>query len=171
MLEVCDAPGVLAHALYRDSEKAGEHLSAWAGHEMARRSDGACTHPVVVRLVEWNGEPAEVTLKLPGPIAAAAKTNLLGEVGPDVGGGSDTAWLVVEPAKPPAWAKRAKIGGRAVTWSQVRFPMRPREIATIMADVVMARKEWRDLDEKRKVWATVHKVKTTKAPATKRRRG
>jgi alpha-mannosidase len=169
MLEVCDAPGVLAHALYRDSMKTGEHLPDWAGHEMARRSDGACTHPVVIRLVEWNGEPAEVTLKLPGPIAAAAKTNLLGEVGPAsrIGGGEDTAWLEVEKTTPPAWAKGAKVGGRAVAWSQLRFRMRPREIATIVADVVMARKQWRDLDEKRKVWATVHKTKATKA--TKRR--
>ncbi|MCC6320538.1 MAG: hypothetical protein IT438_03775 [Phycisphaerales bacterium] len=171
MLDVDGGRGVLAHALYRESEKTGEHLAAWAGHEMARKSGGACTHPVVIRLVEWNGEPADVVLKLPGPVAAAAKTNLLGEVGPDVGGGSDTAWLRVEPAKTPAWAKGVKIGGRAVMWSQVRFTMRPREIATIMADVVTARKAWRDLDAKRRVWATVHKAEGTKRSATKRRRG
>jgi alpha-mannosidase len=35
--------------------------------------------------------------------------------------------------------------------------MRPREIATIMADLVLGRKQWRDLDAKRQVWATVHK--------------
>jgi alpha-mannosidase len=159
MLEVCNAPGVLAHALYRESEKSGENLPAWAGHEMARRSSGACTHPVVVRLVEWNGEPAEVTLKLAGPVAAAAKTNLMGEVGRSVGGGSDTGWLRVEPAMPPAWAKGARIGGKAVSWKQVRFAMRPREIATVMLDIEPARKQWRDLDAKREVWATVHKVK------------
>jgi alpha-mannosidase len=35
--------------------------------------------------------------------------------------------------------------------------MRPREIATIYADLVMGRKQWRDLDAKRNVWATVHR--------------
>ncbi len=170
--EVCGAPGVLASALYRDSMKTGELLPDWAGHELARRSGGECTHPVVIRLVEWNGEPAEVMLKLPGPVAAAAKTNLLGEVGPAsrVGGGDDTGWLEVESAPPPAWAKGSKIGGRTIRWSGVRFRVRPREIVTIMADVVMMRKQWRDLDEKRRVWATVHKTESAVPPAAKRRR-
>ena len=37
--------------------------------------------------------------------------------------------------------------------------MRPNEVATIMADLVMGRKEFRDLDAKREVWATVHKTR------------
>jgi alpha-mannosidase len=156
-LEVCGAPGVLAHALFRDSPRGGEGLEHWAGHDMAKRSGGACTHPLVIRLVEWNGEPAEVTLKLPGPAASVAKTNLLGEIGPQVGCGADTAWLRVEPARAPEWAKGMKIGGRAQEWNQVRFTMRPREIATVMVDAEPARKQWRDLDAKRKVWATIHK--------------
>jgi alpha-mannosidase len=157
-LEVCNAPGVLAHAFHRESMKSGEHLPDWAGHRMAAESGGACTHPYVVRLVEWNGEPAEVTLKLPGPIALAAKTNLMGEVGPQVAAGEDTAWLAVEPADPPDWAAGAKLKGEPIAWSQVRFRMRPREIATVMADLVMGRKQFRDLDAKREVWATVHKT-------------
>jgi alpha-mannosidase len=168
-IDVCGAPGVLAHAVFRESQRAGELLPRWAGREMSVRSGGACTHPIIVRLVEWNGEPAEVTLKLPGPVVSAAKTNLLGEIGPGVGAGSDTQWLEVEPSQAPEWAKGAKIGGRAVKWNQLRFMMRPREIATVMVDVEPARKQWRDLDSKRNVWAKIHKVKAaprgTRPPA------
>ena len=154
-LEISGAPGVLVHALHRESGKSGEHVPNWAGHLMRERSGGACSHPYVVRLVEWNGEPAEVTLKLPGAVASIARTNILGEVLDD--GSAGTGWLRAEPAEPPEWARGARVNGKPVTWSQVRFPMRPREIATIMADLVMGRKEWRDLDAKREVWATVHK--------------
>ncbi len=94
-MEVCNAPNVLAHAFFRESIKSGEYLPEWAGHRMARESGGACDHPYAVRLVEWDGRPADVTLKLPGPVAMAAKTNLLGEV-PAQGG-----WLTVEhPVEP-----------------------------------------------------------------------
>jgi len=163
-LEVTGADNVIAHAFYRVSEKDGEHLPSWAGHRMMRESGGACTHPYVVRLVEWDGEPADVVLKFPGEIALAAKTNLMGEIlppshpgrGAGGEGSSDagTCWLSPEPATPPAWSRDASI-----RWSQVRFTMRPREIATIMADLVMGRKQYRDLDAKRKVWATVHREK------------
>jgi alpha-mannosidase len=166
-LEVTNAPNVLAHALYRDSLKSGEHLPEWAGHRMARESAGACTHPYVIRLVEWNGEPAEVVLKLPGPVALAAKTNLMGECGGWAAGAAphdapahlrDTGWLSVEPSTPPDWARGTRFRGEEIPWSQVRFRMRPREIATVMADLVMGRKEFRDLDAKREVWATIHRV-------------
>lgn len=161
-LSVDGAPGVLATAFFRESSKSGEHLPDWAGHEMARRSSGACTHPFVIRLVEYNGEPAEVIFKLVGPVASAAKTNLMGEVGASVAAGEDTRWLDVERAEPPDWAIDPKTGkcyefrGKPLEWSQVRFTMRPREIATVYADMVMGRKEYRDLDAKREVWATVH---------------
>ena len=176
-LEVTNAPGVLAHAFYRDSMKSGEHLPDWAGHRMARESAGACTHPFVIRLVEWNGEPAEVVLKLPGSVALAAKTSLLGECGGWNAGHApadapsqlrDTGWLTVEPATPPDWAKGAAFRGRPIEWSQVRMRMRPREIATIMADLVMGRKEFRDLDAKRKVWATIHKQGEPTDPGSSR---
>lgn len=164
-LSVENAPGVLATAFFRESMKSGEHLPDWAGHEMARRSGGACTHPFVIRLVEYDGVDAEVTLKLVGPVASAAKTNLMGEVGPHVACGQDTRWLDVTPAQPPQWAIDPNTGsccefrGRPLEWSQVRFRMRPHEIATIYADMVMGRKEYRDLDAKREVWATVHRDK------------
>jgi alpha-mannosidase len=166
-LEVTNAPGVLAHAFFRESPKSGEHLPDWAGHRMAAGSGGACTHPYVARLVEWNGEAAEVVLKLPGPVAMAAKTNMMGECGDWAVGRApadapahlrDTGWLSPEPATPPEWAEGATLGGRPIPWSQVRFPMRPREIATVMADLVMGRKQFRDLDAKREVWATVHRT-------------
>ncbi len=164
-LSVEGAPGVLATAFFRESSKSGEHLPDWAGHEMARRSDGICTHPFVIRLVEYNGEPAEVTLKLVGPVASAAKTNLMGEVGEHVAAGEDTRWLDVTPAEPPEWAIDPNTGacyefrGLPLEWSQVTFRVRPREIASVYADMVMGRKEYRDLDAKRKVWATVHRTK------------
>lgn len=166
-LSVEGAPGVLAHAFFRDSPKSGEHLPDWAGHRFARESDGLCTHPYAVRLVEWNAEPAEVVLKLPGPIASAAKTNCMGECGDWPIGRApadapahlrDTGWLTTEPATPPDWAEGAALDGRPIPWSQLRFPMRSREIATVMADLVMGRKQFRDLDAKREVWATVHRT-------------
>ncbi len=159
------APGVLATAFFRESSKSGENLPDWAGHEMARRSDGACTDPFVIRLVEYDGVQADVTLKLVGPVASAAKTNLMGEVGPHVAAGEDTRWLDVESAGPPEWSINPDTGkcyefrGRPLKWSQVRFRMRPHEIATICADLVMGRKEYRDLDAKREMWATVHREK------------
>lgn len=171
-LAVENAPGVLAHAFFRESMKVGEHFPDWAGHRMFRESGEACTHPFVVRLVEWNGEPAEVVLKLAGDVAMAAKTSVMGEVwndgaptGDRNGGWSkdDTGWLEVRQAEPPAWARARpalKLRGKEITWSEVRFSMRPREIATIYADMVMGRKQFRDLDAKRKVWATIHKTET-----------
>ncbi|MFG0285544.1 MAG: hypothetical protein ACF8R7_14090 [Phycisphaerales bacterium JB039] len=171
------APGVLAEAFFRESMYAGEHLPDWAGHRMLAESDGACDHPFVIRLVEYNGEPAEVTLKLVGDVAMAAKTNLMGEVpanrdydpaaasaSPDAGWSeADTGWLTIErDVAPPDWAiidgRPIELNGQPLRWSQVRFRMRPREIATIMCDMVMGRKQWRDLDAKRKVWATIHKT-------------
>ncbi len=165
MVDCSGAPGVLLHALTRDGPRAGEGLPAWAGHAMATGSEGACTHPIVVRLVEWEGAPAEVTLTVLGPVASAARTNLLGEVGPEVAGGADTAWLEVRPAKAPAWAADLP-RPKGTRWQAMRFSMRPREIATVLLDVVPARKAWRDLDAKRKVWAKVHR---TKSPAGRKR--
>lgn len=158
-LSVEGAPGVLVTAFYRDSPYAGRDLPDWAGHRLARDSAGACTHPYVVRLVEYDGRPAEVTLKLAGPVALAAKTNLLGEVGAHVGGGTDTCWLEpIHQVEPPAWAVGATFRGEPVRWSALRFRMRAREVATIMADLEMGRKEVRDLDAARHVWARVHRT-------------
>lgn len=199
-LSVEGAPNVLAQAFYRESMKSGEHLPLWAGHRMFAESGGACDHPFVIRLVEWDGKSAEVTLKLAGPVAMAAKATVLGEVragepatpGERTGrhrapgssdaallgnhGGwswADTGWLRIERATPPDWSfvngTPIAFRGKPIPWSQVRFTMRPHEIATIYADMVMGRKQWRDLDAKRKVWATVHRRQTRRTRLEARR--
>ncbi|MCA9286278.1 MAG: hypothetical protein KDA22_13720 [Phycisphaerales bacterium] len=168
-LEIRAAPGVVAEAFFRESMKSGEHFPDWAGHRMNRDSGGACTHPFVIRLVEWNGEATEAHLVLAGPVATAAKTNPLGECGgwragdtpPDAPSHlADTGWLDAEPAEAPEWATidghPIAIAGVPVTWTRLRVPLRPHEIATVYADMVLGRKAWRDLDAKRKHWATVH---------------
>ncbi|MBX3119354.1 MAG: hypothetical protein KF784_09825 [Fimbriimonadaceae bacterium] len=43
--------------------------------------------------------------------------------------------------------------------SKLKFKMRPHEIATLYLDIVEGRKQPRDLDAKREVWATVHREK------------
>ena len=86
-------------------------------------------YPYVLRMVELDGEQTEVTLSFSATVAAAVQTNLLGE--------------------PKDALQRPG--------SKLHVAMGPHEIATIYADMVMGRKEWRDLDAKRKVWATIHK--------------
>ncbi|MHC5004860.1 MAG: glycosyl hydrolase-related protein, partial [Planctomycetota bacterium] len=147
------APGVAVTALHRAGPTAGDGLPDWAGHRMNEDSAGTA-YPFVVRLVELDGRAAEAILTLPGPVASAARTNLMGEVGPDVAAGERTAWLDVSAAPAPAWAG----GLDPADWSSVRVPMRPHEIATVMADVVPGRKRFRDLDARREVWATVHRT-------------
>jgi alpha-mannosidase len=172
-IQLLSGTGVVLTAFRRASMKEGEHLDDWAGHEMARRSDGECTQPFVIRLVERDGRPADVTMRLPGPIASAAKVNILGECGAWAIGASgaatcrenvppclrDTGWLSAADCPPPDWWNQAENGASndQVHWQSLRFSMRPYEIATVMADLVPGRKQWRDLDAKREVWATVHR--------------
>ncbi len=129
-----DAPNVLATAFYRESEKAAENLPK---HFAAR----GVRNPFVVRLVEQDGRPAEVTLRVPGPLAAAAKTNLMGEVEESLD--AHTALAPFDPKELP--------------WSAVRLRMRPHEIATVMLDLELGRHVPRELDEHRHVWATAHR--------------
>lgn len=117
----CTTPGVLIEAVYRETEDVGRHLEGYAGKGLG--------YPLAVRLVEWNGEPAEAVLEWSGNVASAFKTNLLG--------GSPLPL--------------------ATEGSTVRVPMRPHEIATVYVDLIEARKQTRDLDAKREVWATVHR--------------
>jgi len=128
-----DAPNVLPTAFYRESRRAFEHVSG------AFASD--VRDPFVVRLVEFDGKPAEVTLRLPGPIAKAARTNLLGQV--------------LQPLAPRATAP--PFGPSELPWSSLHFSMRPHEIATILVDLEFGRQIPRNLDEYRHVWATVHR--------------
>lgn len=129
----CDAPNVAITAFYRETEEAGRGLASYAGAGLG--------FPYVVRLVELNGEPADLRLCVPGQVAAAYRTNLLGEA---------AALLPVAPADPPIDAP--------VAWSQLALELRPHEIATIYLDLVLGRKVPRNLDDYRSVWATVHRV-------------
>jgi alpha-mannosidase len=129
----CDAPGVAVTAFYRETEESGRGLDAYAGRGME--------FPYVLRLVELNGEAATATVRLPGAVAAAFKTNLMGEI--------------VEPL---AAATADGPLPSSHDWSAVSITMRPREIATFYLDLVMGRKVPRNLDAHRHVWATVHRV-------------
>lgn len=100
-----------------------------AGRHTEGYAGAGMGYPVVARLVEWNGVPSEAVLTWAGDVAAAFKTDLLG-------GAS-------EPL--------------AIEGTRVRVPLRAHEIATVYADLVEARKQTRDLDAKREVWATVHR--------------
>jgi alpha-mannosidase len=122
-----DAHGVAVTAFYRETEENALGLDNYAGSGIG--------FPYVIRLVEVNGEPAELTLQLPGNVAALYKTNLLGET---------VETLQVVQGHTP--------------YSQARLSLRPCEIVTLYADIEMGRKMPRNLDEFRFVWATVHRV-------------
>ncbi|GIV83095.1 MAG: hypothetical protein KatS3mg052_0102 [Candidatus Roseilinea sp.] len=119
----CDADNVAVTAFYREAQL------------------GDIRYPFVLRLVEFNGQDTSVRLRLPGHIADARKTNLLGET---------ISRLAPIPAEPPLEVLS--------TWSAVSFEMRPYEIATLYLDLELGRKVTRDLDAYRNVWATVHRV-------------
>ena len=129
----CNAPGAAVTAFYREQEVSGAHVPDYAGQGLE--------YPYVARLVELNGEPATARLRVPGALAAAYKTNLLGQV---------EAPLPVIAAEPPLPGTGA--------WSAVEVALRPYEIATLYLDPVAGRKRTRDLDAYRHVWATVHKT-------------
>ncbi|MBX7134531.1 MAG: hypothetical protein K1X67_17815 [Fimbriimonadaceae bacterium] len=96
------------------------------------RETTACgiEYPFIARLVEFDGIGVDAILTLPGTIAKAWKTNLLNE---------PTQELTVQG-------------------NQITCPIAPYEIATIVLDLVEGRKQVRDLDAKREIWATVHRV-------------
>lgn len=133
-----DAPGVVLSAFHREQQAAGRGLPRWAG--------AGVEHPFVVRMVELDGAPARPRLLLPGPVARAWRTNLMGEAEDE---------LAVAPAPPASVPPGA--GPPGLEWSELRLSLRPREIATVMADLVLGRKQVRDLDAKRAVWAEVHR--------------
>ncbi|HVL39019.1 MAG TPA: glycosyl hydrolase-related protein, partial [Fimbriimonadaceae bacterium] len=90
-------------------------------------------YPFVLRLVELNGQRATARLTFGATLGGAIRTNLLGE--PEE--------VLVAPGKE----------GR-----EIALAMRPHEIATIYLDLVEGRKQVRDLDGRREVWATVHRT-------------
>lgn len=86
-------------------------------------------YPYVLRLLELDGVDSDVDLTLPATIAWAARTNLMGEAE----------------------------GELMHDGSTVRLHMRAYEVTTIYLDLVEGRKQTRDLDAHRNVWATVHR--------------
>lgn len=129
----CDAPGVVVSALFRETEESGRGLNAYAGAGMG--------FPYVLRLVELNGEDASATVYVPGPVASAFRTNLLGE--------TIEALVVTQGAAQAA---------SPAEWSAFTLALRPHEIVTVYLDLVYGRKMPRNLDDYRHVWATVHRV-------------
>jgi len=90
-------------------------------------------YPYVLRLLELDGLETATTLTFGATVAGAWKTNLLGEPEEDL--------------------TESVQGGTSLP-----LRLRPYEIATIYLDLVEGRKQVRDLDARREVWATVHRV-------------
>jgi alpha-mannosidase len=124
-----DASNVLCTAFYRDRSAAAALLE--------NSFAAGALDPHVIRLVEFDGKPAEVTLRLPGPIASAARTDLLGGV--------------LERLTPRAAS--APFGPAQLPWSALRFSLRPHEIATIQVDLEFGRHQPLDPAKARLAWA------------------
>src|SRR5690606_9026470 len=118
-------------------ELTGAPLPEYAGRGMG--------FPTIVRLVEFNGEATTARVRVPGPVASAYRTNLMGET---------IETLSVSPADAPVLASAPD------TWSEFELTLRPHEIATVYLDLVYGRKVPRNLDEHRHIWATVHRMDT-----------
>lgn len=137
-------PGTFATAFYREqSSFAGKHLPDYALADVS--------HPFVLRLVEYDGLEGLVEVILAGPVARAVKTNMLGEpmTEIEVRAESDASLLSSEPEKLAAYE---------IAPVRLIVPMRAYEIATIYLDIIPGRKQFRDLDAKREIWATVHRT-------------
>jgi alpha-mannosidase len=128
-----DAPGVAVTAFYRETAEAGGHLDSYAGAGIG--------YPYIVRLVELNGQTATGNIRVPGSVAAAFRTNLMGEIQERLN------------------AARAETPVQGIDdWNQLALNLRPYEIATVYLDLELGRKVSRNLDDYRHVWATVHRV-------------
>jgi alpha-mannosidase len=116
-----DRENVAITAFYREMESAGRELDAFAGQGMG--------YPYVLRLLELNGETTEVSVRVPGTVAKAVRSNLLGE--PE--------------------------GEATFEDGHVRLKVEPFQIATVYLDIEEGRKQVRDLDAHRNIWAQVHR--------------
>ena len=141
------SPNVLATAFYREQETfCARGLETYVGKGMG--------HPYILRLVEYDGIDGEVEVTLPGPIAKALKTNMMGEIVQELTPVPDRPTLLTtEPEKLKSFGIEA---------ARLTVPMRGHEIATIYLDIVPGRKKFRDLDAKREIWATVHRTEDVK---------
>lgn len=129
----CDATNVAVTAFFRESEVAGQHLDDYAGAGIG--------FPYVLRLVEFNGEATTAHIRVPAPLAAAYRTDVMGE---------HAIPLAVQAADAP-------LEGPA-QWNEITIELAPYAITTLYLDLVMGRKVARNLDDYRSVWATIHRV-------------
>lgn len=130
--------GVVPTAFYREEEGySSRGLDSYAGEGMG--------YPFVIRLVEFNGEEAEGTIRVAGQVAKAVKANMLG---------APIEELKVTPAQ-TSEDEICHLNGKA---SDIHLKVNPREIVTLYLDIEEGRKQARDLDAKREIWATVHRV-------------
>ncbi len=130
--------GVIPTAFYREEEGySSRGLDSYAGAGMG--------YPFVIRLVEFNGETVEGVVRVAGQVAKAVKANILG--GP-------IEELKVTPAETNE-NEICHLNGKA---SDIHLKVNPREIMTLYLDIEEGRKQARDLDAKREIWATVHRV-------------
>ena len=104
--------------------------SAYSGMYLDAYAGTEMDHPYVFRLVELDGVASNVELTIAGTIVKAVRADLSGR---------------------PA-------GHTDVMNNKIHLEMRPHEIATIYVDIEEGRKQVRDLDAKREIWATVHRV-------------
>jgi alpha-mannosidase len=139
---------VLATALYREAED-------FAGRSVKRYAGAGMGYPFVLRMVEHDGVPAEIDLVLPGPIAKAFKTNLMGEIESEL---RPEELTHAERGERPLAAKQEELDRFGIVPQRLRFSMCPHEIVTLYLNLVPGRKQVRDLDAKREVWARVHRV-------------
>jgi alpha-mannosidase len=131
----CVNPNVVITAFYREAEDfAGKHVENYAGVGMG--------YPYIIRLVEFDGLETDAEFIIVGPIANAYKTNLLGQIEEEV-----------------AHAFSHTEGN--FSYEKITLKMRAHEIATLYLDIIPGRKETRDLDAKREIWATVHRTEQT----------
>ena len=143
----CKPKNVVVTAFYREAEDfAGKHVENYAGKGMG--------YPFIVRLVEFDGIESDVELKIVGPVAKAYKTNLLGQIESEIAPVGPSP----HPQTPSPSGTNHPDREGAFQYDTLRFHMRPHEIATLYLDIVPGRKQTRDLDAKREIWATVHRV-------------
>ncbi len=127
----CATPNVVITAFYREAEDfAGKYVENYAGVGMG--------YPYIIRLVEFDGLATDVELTVVGPIASVFKTNLLGQIEGEVD------------------HEFSHQDGK-FSYEKICFKMRAHEITTLYLDIIPGRKQTRDLDAKREIWATVHR--------------
>lgn len=105
-----------------------------AGQHVPDYAGTGMDYPMVMRLVELDGKSATATVATFGHLDRVFQTNLLGQT---------VRELLIKSGN---WR------------STIEVELQPHEIAAIYLDPPNARKQVRDLDAKREVWATIHRT-------------